>query len=679
MTNPEAQKIQKSQKPKGPIRTEAVIPFLIVVVLMGIYFKFFFDHNLKSAFEWTGYQVVGAEVDIDKVETSFLKGTFRVQGIHVTNPERPTHNMLQIGDIRFGVLWDGLLRAKVIIEEMAVEQIEIDTKRSRPGKVMPPKPPEPPKAGQESSAAVKEAEKIGKAAAGSVKSKYKNNVLGDIAAVLGGGSGDDQLKNIEGSLQSKKRLDSFQKEFAEKQKKWDEKMKSLPQAKEIEAIGARLAKVKTSNFKNPQELVTSLQEIDAILKEADAKYKLVSSTANDLNTDLNATQAAYKEIDALVKKDIEDLQSRLRIPKVDSKSLVMGILDQYMAPYMSRIQNYRDMAEKYVPPNIMKKVPGTKENKQAKADSDSSEDGDDEPTIDMQPRPRAKGTSYEFGRKNSYPIFWIKKIAISSKAGASPTAGDIRGQVTDISSNQLLTGKPTIALFEGNFPGLEISGLSSKLSIDNRKKNSLITFDFNLASYGIEGRDVVASEEAKIAFKKASGSIKSHGELVGLSKISMSFDNSISKINYDISAKNEVLDQILKETFQGIPVVSIDAKASGQLPDFNLDVNSNIGGELERGFNKQINKKIDEAKAKFNAAIEQAIGKQKTEVESQITKTKNQIDGEVKKVSEQINKEKQKAEKHADGAKKDSERQAQKQLEQQGQKAADELKKRLGL
>ena len=201
MTNPEAQKIQKSQKPKGPIRTEAVIPFLIVVVLMGIYFKFFFDHNLKSAFEWTGYQVVGAEVDIDKVETSFLKGTFRVQGIHVTNPERPTHNMLQIGDIRFGVLWDGLLRAKVIIEEMAVEQIEIDTKRSRPGKVMPPKPPEPPKAGQESSAAVKEAEKIGKAAAGSVKSKYKNNVLGDIAAVLGGGSGDDQLKNIEGSLQ----------------------------------------------------------------------------------------------------------------------------------------------------------------------------------------------------------------------------------------------------------------------------------------------------------------------------------------------------------------------------------------------------------------------------------------------------------------------------------------------
>ncbi len=564
---------------------------------------------------------------------------------------------------------------------MAVEQIEIGTKRPYPGKVMPPKPPEPKKTSP--SEMEKEAAKVGKAAAGSVKAKYQNNVLGDIAAVLGGGSSDDQMKNIEGSLQSKKRLDTFQKDFADKQKKWEEKIKALPQSKEIEAIGARLSKVKTSNFKNPQELMDSLKEIDSVLKDADSKYKQVTSTANEINADLNATQASYKEIDSLIKKDIEDLQSHFRIPKIDSKSLVMGILQQYMAPYMSRIQNYRDMAEKYVPPNLMKKVPGSTANKQAKADAANSanlaDKKDEEPPINMQPRPRAKGVSYEFGRKNSYPMFWIKKIAVSSKAGASPTAGDMSGQITDITSNQLLTGKPTLALFEGSFPGLEVTGVHTKVSIDNRKEDSLIVFDFNVASYGIEGRDMVASDDAKVSFKKATGSIKSHGDLIALTKVNMKFDNDISKIDYEISAKNEILNDILKETFKGIPVVSINAKANGDLPDFALDIESNIGVELEKGFNKQINKKVEETKAKFNAAIDQAIGKQKAEVESQINKSKAQIDGEVKKVTDQITKEKSKAEKQADGAKKDSERQAQKQVDQQGQKALDEMKKRLGL
>jgi len=244
---------------------------------------------------------------------------------------------------------------------------------------------------------------------------------------------------------------------------------------------------------------------------------------------------------------------------------------------------------------------------------------------------------------------------------------------------QLLTGKPTVILFDGSFPSLEVSGIKSNIVIDNRKQDSKITFDFNVASYGIEGKDVVASDEAKIAFKKASGSIKTHGDLIGLRKITMNFDNSISKIDYEISAKNDILNQILKDTFAGIPVVTIDAKASGDLPNFNLDIESNIGGELEKGFNKQINKKVEEAKVKFNAMIEQAIGKQKSEVEAQINKSKAQLDGEVKKINDQISKEKAKAEKQSDSAKKDSEKSAQKQVEQEGQKALDEMKKKLGL
>lgn len=106
MTEPTPNKPLKVKKPKGPIRMEAVIPFVIVTTLTVLYFTLFFDSHLRKAIEFVGYQVMGAEVNVADLETSFRKGTFRMRGIQVTDSSKPTHNMVVVGDIRFGVLWD---------------------------------------------------------------------------------------------------------------------------------------------------------------------------------------------------------------------------------------------------------------------------------------------------------------------------------------------------------------------------------------------------------------------------------------------------------------------------------------------------------------------------------------------------------------------------------------------
>ena len=341
----------------------------------------------------------------------------------------------------------------MVVDEMAVEKIEIAVPRKRPGKVKPPPPPPVPSSGP--SALEKEGKKLGNQALDVTKEKYKDNVLGDVAAMLGGASADDQTKNIEQNLPSKKLLDAFSKDLDEKQKKWNQKLASLPQSKEIDALGKRLAAVKTSNFSNPQEMLDSLQKIGTILQDANTKYSAVASIGNELNTDINNANAQFKEIDAQVKKDTADLEARFHIPKIDGKSLSTSLLQKYMAPYLAKINQYRPMLEKVAPPNLLKK--GSK----------------DEPDVDMQPRPRAKGVSYEFGRLHSYPMFWIKKISVSSKAGASANAGDISGLITDITTNQVLTGKPTVAKFEGSFPNLNVNGILATLNIDDRKESHI--------------------------------------------------------------------------------------------------------------------------------------------------------------------------------------------------------------
>ncbi len=666
-TEKKEQTPKKEKKPKGPIRWEALIPFSIVSIAVFAYFHFFFDLNLRQGFQWAGYHIVGAEVDIADVDTSFFKGTFAMKKVEVTNPDKPSHNLIEIGDIRFGLLWDGLLRAKVVIEEMAVEKIEIGTSRKFPGKVKPPEPP--PTKKEVPSALEKEATKLKEQALEKTKKAYSQNVLGDIAAMLSGTSSQDQLGKIEDSLPSKAKLKEFETTLKEKQKQWNEKIKSLPQGKEIQELSDRFSKVKTKDFKTPQEFQQSAEQIKSILEDADKKVKTVQKTNDELNTDIKSVDQQFKELDALIKKDIKDLESRFRLPQLDAKSISMSLFHKYLDPYLAKFNYYKGLAEKYVPPNLMKKS-----NK-------------DEVDVSIQPRPRAKGLDYEFGRQNSYPAFWIKKIAVTSKAGASANAGDIEGKITDITSNQVLIGRPTVAELKGSFPGLEILGMDAKITIDNTQAVSRIGFDFSLASYLLSEQKLIQSADVEIGFLKAQGSLKTTGQLVGLQELKFNLDNKISKIDYKVAAKNDVVDTVVKAVFSGIPVVSIDASGDGQLPNVALDIRSNLGSELQKGFEAQLRKKVDEAKAKLQAYVDEQVGKERAKVEAEINKIKTQVDGEVKKAQEMLSKEKAKGEQQIATAKKESENSAKKQIEDQikkaagpdGEKKLEDLKKKFGL
>lgn len=658
----------KPVKKQGPIRWEAAIPFAIVVGLTWAYFFFLFDSNLRWALETGGYQMLGAEVNVRSVQTSFWKANLRIQGVQCTDPEKPQQNMIEIGDIRFGMLWDALLRAKIVVNEMAVEGIKVGTPRKTPGKVKPPDPVVPDSG--EPSAAEKEALRLKKQALDAAKSEYSENVLGDIAAMLSGTSGDDQLRNIESSLVSKKQIDDFQKSFEEKNKAWQARFEALPKPKEIQDLGERMNKVKTKDFKTPQELADSLKQLEEILKEADAKSKNVQSTATDLNADLKNFETGLRDIEAQIKNDIKDLEKRFRLPKLDAKAISQSLFKQYMDPYLAKVDRYRSIVQKYAPPKF------TQKNKE-QADPM------------LQPSPRAKGVSYEFGRPNSYPLVWVKKVSVSSTAGAEPGAGNITGTITDITTHQKLIGRPTVAKMTGDFPNDKIEQVLAQMTLDNTQPESVIAVDFSVGSYPVSGRQVVNSPDVTLAFTQAVGGIQSRGVLTGLKKLDFEFKNQIRSVTFDVAAKNATVQEILQGVFSGIPMVSIDADVEGVMPNLAIEIQSNIGREVQKGFEVQIQKKIDETKAKIQLAVNELIGKEKAKIESEVAKLKGQADLEVKKVNDQINAQraqiqakmdesKKRFEDQAKAAVKAEEDKAKAGLQKEAEKAAQDLKKKLG-
>jgi uncharacterized protein (TIGR03545 family) len=468
------------------------------------------------------------------------------------------------------------------------------------------------------------------------------------------------MDKIQENLPSKEMAAKLDAEMKTKSQAWQERLKKLPQAKDFQALSDRMAKVKTKDFKSLDELQASLKEFDAIIKEADAKSKEVQSANSELNQDLQATQKEIADLQNQINTDVKNLETRFKIPKLDPKSLSQALFRQYLDPYLAKFNHYKKLADKYVPPNIMHK------NKK------------DEVDVSMQPHPREKGVVYEFGRPNSYPAFWIEHVSVSSQAGTSPYAGNIKGEIKDITTNQALIGRPTMAAFAGDFPAAGLSGLDTKLVIDNRKENSLITLDFGLGAYPLEARELVNSGDVAISFSKAQGQMKLHSELEALRNFKMTLDNKFTQVAYDIKATNPTVDQILKGVFAGIPVVTLEAQGSGELPEISLDVNSNLGTELSKGIEKQVQAKINEAKEKIQKYVNDQVGQHKAQIDAQYNQIKGQVEGQLKKLQDQANSQKKVAENKADQTKKDGENQGKKKVESSVKNAAEELKKKMG-
>ncbi|MBC7370424.1 MAG: TIGR03545 family protein [Bdellovibrionaceae bacterium] len=647
----------KTVKPKGPIRWNAVIPFVVICALIYLYVHFFFDLHVKKAIEWGGYKTMGSEINIANFETSFWKASLRIQGIEFTDSEKPAQNSIEIGDIRFSMGWDALLRAKVLVNEAAIENIQFGTQRKSPGKVAPP---EPPKEGP--GFAAQETERLKQEALAKTQQEYANNMLGDLAAILGGTDAQAQLGKIEGSLESKKKAQELEAEIKAKQVYWDQKLKALPQGKDIDALNVRLNKIKTKDFKTPQELQASLQELDAIVKQGDAYYKQIGGTSEELQKDLRKMETDVKSLDALVKSDIKGLETRFRIPSVNTKDLTRAIFNKYLGKYMDKINRYRALAEKYLPPKYLKKD-------QAKADPDD---------ISIQPQPREKGMSYEFGRKNSYPLVWIKRAAISSQAGMSAKAGNIRGEILDITTNQNLVGRPTVASLAGDFPADQIKDVLLKMTLDNTKEDSLVTYEFGVGSYPIQGSELVSSPDVQIALANATGKLNIDGTLQALRNFKMNLTNQFTTAKFTVSAKDNNISDILKGAFGALPVINLKGSAQGFLPAISFDVSSNIGTELESALRKQVEAKIALARKQIEDYVNKEIGKNREAIEKQVAQLRGQFETEVKKTQAQLDAQKKQVEGKADQAKKDGENQAKKQVEQQGQKAVDDLKKKFG-
>ncbi len=323
MTSTSAESKKKSKR-NGPVRWEIGGPVLILCVLTWAYFTFLFDANLRWLLQWGMSRANGAQVDIASLKTSFTRGTFKMQGIQVTDPAEPKRNRFMIGNVGWDLNMDALLRAKLVIESLGAEGIEVYAPRAQPGYVLPPSPPS--------------------SSEGGLMDKLKEQAEKEFGAMplsrLGETltSFDPKSKIGElGNLKSKAKIDALQKDLPKKQAEWEQALTQVPGEKELGSLSARVSQIKIGGTSNPGEIQGQISQAQSVLTEAQSSAQQTRAKADALTGGVTAFGSEVGKVDGVVKEDVTALESKLGLPRLDAQSLGYQILGPKLMPKLAQV------------------------------------------------------------------------------------------------------------------------------------------------------------------------------------------------------------------------------------------------------------------------------------------------------------------------------------------------------
>lgn len=602
----------KLKKVKGPIRTGAVVPFFAMVILVTVFNIFFLDSTVKKIIEVSATSANGAEVNVGGVDISIINLKTTITNIQFTNKENPNFNTFEIGRIQFQALWDAILRAKLVINLAEVKDIKIETKRKYPGKIEPIK------------VETSEDSKLAKEVLANTEKEFEGNVLGDISALLSGNKVGGEA-GIEGTLKSKQKYEELSSEISVRSERMDRSFSELPDSKELDALNSRFNKIDWKGLGTITKAPKILKDIDTLKKDIDKTKNKYEEANKQLNSNIKFINDGQKEVQALVKEDIQDLQKRMKIPSLDAKSIAKILFGSEILDKLKEVERYKEEYKEYLP--------------QKKKDAAKPE---------FTKTPRGSGRNYKFGKPNSYPSVWIKKVAINSLNDQ----GSVEGEILNITTDQNLINKATMLKIKANFKKEGIENLVAVGVFDHRN-GADDKLNISVGKYPVLNKALSQSAAAKLIIAKARGNadFKVHYKD---EQISFIVENFYKDIEYEHGADSKALAEVLEEVARTTKVISMEAKATGKIKNLDWKIQSNLGKAIQDSVSNLVQAKITAAKKKIQDDIDRQIGGEKKKIDAELTKFKSKYQGQIDQGQKQfddlkgkIDKEKSKNENNA--------------------------------
>ncbi|MDF7822965.1 DUF2062 domain-containing protein [Pontiellaceae bacterium B12227] len=122
---------------ESPLLRKAGLILVGSVVVIGLLLQFLLlDMALKKGLQSSISGKTGAEVNIGKANLSLAGGKLEIEGLQVTDPDKLTHNMVQIEKLAADISVSDLLRRTYTIDLLSGSVLTRDVERATPGKLL---------------------------------------------------------------------------------------------------------------------------------------------------------------------------------------------------------------------------------------------------------------------------------------------------------------------------------------------------------------------------------------------------------------------------------------------------------------------------------------------------------------------------------------------------------------
>ena len=593
-------------------RFSFLIPAAVIISAVFIFTLHHLDDYVKKALISTWELAFGAKVEIVSVKTSFENLGVNISGLKIGDKDDEYKNFADIDNINFKVRFIPLLSKKIIIDNMSVEGLKWNTKRTSSAK-LPPKLEKKSEKSSQPSFAQKALMQIKDQSVKEFNAFPSVQQFNEIQNMV-----KDFSPQIVVDMAGIKSVENVQKYYIELMGKYDSYLININDQdfnqlyKEISDLSDEISKIDVKTPEDIKKLSDLLNRVKDEKKKIEQGYNVLKDIKDSLIKDTKSVKTAFKDINALISQDVDNIAAKLSIPSFDLKGISKMLFGGVWVSRVEKVLYYLHLVKKYIP--------------------ESSS---------VETQERQKGTDFSYPLKSVLPKFLISKISLTGTTGGEGKDGQIinfSGNVKNITSDQKLIGKATSFEIEGNDGNqtIKVSGYFDRLTDTPSDRLIFTMTGFDAVRLGVPSTDYTPSfENAKAAFE--TDFMLSGSEFIAEASV------KITGITYNTGGKGlENIDKNIKKYLATLwnGVNSIDIKTSISVTEqggtkfiFSSDIDKVLSGR----FSSILSSAVGDVKVKIRQEVNQYVESQKKVLQDEADKysanLQKEIDAKLKDLS----------------------------------------------
>ena len=528
------------------IRIKALLGLIVSCSVIAVLLYLFAGTVLKWILESQLSATNGAEVNIAAVELGINPIQLRIKAIEVTDKDTPVKNLIEIDSARLELNTESLLKSKIIISDMSVENIRFSTPRASAGKL-----------NVEAEVEQEQQQPIEKSAALTTA----NLELPDI----------DQLMNKAG-MQTPMAFDDLDKKADAVKQSWSEMEAYIDDKKKWDGYKARYKKIKTDYKKgNTKKKLKAIKALKNLNKEIKTDLKTFSAQRKKLKADYKDLKAAYKKAEQAPDNDLDKIKKSYQLNSGGMENISRVLFGENISGYLLTAKKYYSKIQPYL-------------------------ESDEEKAAEQVAR--EQGRYVHFKDFNPEPDFLIEKAGFS----ALLPSGQFIGSAKNITADQHVQNKPSVISLAGkNLKHSEAEQIGLTVDLRNKKERKLV-FDYDIVGRQIKDYKIAGGDTLPLQMKTARLDLKTNITLLN-KRVNGVAKGSFTKVNFssqrDTSGRS--LSSMIAASIEKINNFNIDARATGKPLKPKLKIKSNIDNKI----NKALKHRFNQIKADYEIEIKQ--------------------------------------------------------------------------